>query len=206
MNKRMIRTLGVAIGLLSLAEVLLLHWATMAFAGGGLDGRQSLVSLVGVGLFNVLAFPAARRRLHESGLALVASRSWVMGSVAALLTGCMLAVVFAYQSRRISVAAEYNLGLNSSRRAKSYFCSRCRSTLSESFRSRSPTAQNALPRCSSSSGSRMPVGEKTENKCDRRTLSTRVPQGFTQKSPQSAPLMITPSIVGSEYSAACRNP
>lgn len=95
MNKRILRALAVAIGLLSLAEVLLLHWAAMAFGRNGLDLPQSLLALAGVALFNVIAFPMARRRLHATGAVLLASRGWILASVAALVSGLMLAAVFA---------------------------------------------------------------------------------------------------------------
>ena len=45
--------------------------------------------------FNTFALPAARRRLHATGLALVFSRSWILASLAALLAGALLVAVFA---------------------------------------------------------------------------------------------------------------
>ncbi len=93
MNRRLLRTLGVTIAGVAVAEVLLLHWAALAFYGQGLTLGQSLLGLVGAGAFNAAAFPQARRRVRATGLSLVLSRSWILGSIAALLTGILLLVV-----------------------------------------------------------------------------------------------------------------
>ncbi len=95
MNARMLRMLALAIGLVSLGEVLLVHWAALALRGSGLALGQALVGLVGIGALNALVFPRIRRRIHARGLALVLSRTWILGSVAALFTGVLLAAVFA---------------------------------------------------------------------------------------------------------------
>ncbi|MEE3331407.1 MAG: metallophosphoesterase [Myxococcota bacterium] len=92
MNRRMLRALGLTIAGVSVAEVLLLHWAVLAFHGEGFTIRQSLLGLACVGAFNAVAFPQVRRRVRATGLALVLSRSWIMGSIAALLTGMLLLV------------------------------------------------------------------------------------------------------------------
>ncbi len=88
----MLRALGLTIAGVSVSEVLLLHWGALAIYGQGLTWGQSLLGLAGVGGFNAAAFPQARRRVRANGLGLVLSRSWIMGSVAALFTGVLLGV------------------------------------------------------------------------------------------------------------------
>ena len=94
MNKRMLLILSLTIGLLSLGEVLLLHWAALALRGSGLSPGQALLAVVGFGALNALGFPRARRTIHSRGLALVLGRSWILGSVAALFSGGLLAATF----------------------------------------------------------------------------------------------------------------
>ena len=94
MNARMRRMLALAIGLVSLSEVLLIHWAALTLRGSGLALGQALVGGVGLGALNALVFPWIRHRIHARGLARVLSRTWILGSVAALFTGVLLAVVF----------------------------------------------------------------------------------------------------------------
>lgn len=94
MNARMLRMLGLTIGLVSLGEVLILHWAALVLRGSGLSLGQALLGGVGFGALNALAFPWSRRRIHARGLALVLSRTWILGSIAALFTGVLLATVF----------------------------------------------------------------------------------------------------------------
>ncbi len=94
MNARMLRMLAITIGLVSLGEVLLVHWAALALRGSGLGPGQALLALGGLGALNALVFPWIRRRIHARGLALVLSRTWILGSVGALFTGVLLAAVF----------------------------------------------------------------------------------------------------------------
>jgi len=86
--------LAFTIGLVSLSEVLLIHWAALTLRGSGLALGQALVGGVGLGAVNALVFPWIRHRIHARGLALVLSRTWILGSVAALFTGVLLAAVF----------------------------------------------------------------------------------------------------------------
>jgi len=88
------RALLLAILLVSLGEVLLVHWATLALSGGGLSAVQWVLAMLGFGAANAFLFPQARKRLHANGIALLFSRTWILGSLAALLTGLLLAVVF----------------------------------------------------------------------------------------------------------------
>ncbi|MEE8473983.1 MAG: metallophosphoesterase [Myxococcota bacterium] len=94
MNARMLRMLGLMIVLVSLGEVVILHWATLVLGGSGLSLGQALLGGVGFGALNVLAFPPSRRSIHARGLALVLSRTWILGSIAALFTGVLLTAVF----------------------------------------------------------------------------------------------------------------
>ena len=90
MNRRMLRALGLTIVGVSVAEVLLLQWVALASHGQALTLGQSFLGLAGTGAFNAVSFPLARRRVRATGVGLVLSRSWIMGSIAALLTGTML--------------------------------------------------------------------------------------------------------------------
>jgi len=95
MPSRFQRVLLVAVGLVSLAEVLLLHWASLAWGRPGLGGLSGAVAFATLAILNFFALPAARRRIHATGMALWFSRSWILGSIAALFTGLLLAAVFA---------------------------------------------------------------------------------------------------------------
>ena len=90
----MIRTLTLAILVLSLGEVLLLQWASLTLRGFGLDAARAVTALVAFGAFNLYAMRWARGRLHGRGISLVLSRLWILGSVAVLLTGVLLAAAF----------------------------------------------------------------------------------------------------------------
>ncbi|MBW2387954.1 MAG: metallophosphoesterase [Deltaproteobacteria bacterium] len=94
MNSRMLRMLTLAILLVTLSEVLILHWAGLALRGSGFGLTSGLLAALALGAINVLLFPAARRRTHAKGLGLIFSRVWILGSVSALMTGIMLAIVF----------------------------------------------------------------------------------------------------------------
>jgi hypothetical protein len=85
----------LAILLVTLSESLILHWAGLAFRGGGFDWMTGALVVFALGALNMALFPAARSRIHATGFRLVFSRVWILGSVAALLTGLMLATVFA---------------------------------------------------------------------------------------------------------------
>jgi len=88
------RALLAAILLVSLGEVLLVHWVTLVLRGRGLGALQWIFALVLFGVANAVLFPPARRRIPAKGLGLVFSRAWILGSVAALLSGLLLAIVF----------------------------------------------------------------------------------------------------------------
>ena len=94
MNARMLRTLGVTIGLVSLGEVLLVHWFGLASTGTGLSPVGGLFCLVAIGALNAVVFPWIRRRIRARGLVRVLSRTWILGSIGALFSGVLLASVF----------------------------------------------------------------------------------------------------------------
>jgi predicted MPP superfamily phosphohydrolase len=85
----------LSILLVTLSELLILHWAGLAYRGAGFDLVGGTLFVVALGALNLVSFPAARSRIHATGIGLVFSRVWILGSVAALLTGMMLATVFA---------------------------------------------------------------------------------------------------------------
>ena len=95
MNKRMQRMLLLAILLVTLSESLILHWSGLVFRGDGFDWTVGTLVILCLGAVNMVLFPAARSRLHAKGIGLLFSRVWILGSVFALLTGIMLAMVFA---------------------------------------------------------------------------------------------------------------
>ena len=94
MNPRMVRILALMIALVTTSEVLILHWAGLAFRGVGFNVASGLLATVVLGASNALLFPVARRRIHAKGLQLAFSRVWILGSVTALMTGMMLAIVY----------------------------------------------------------------------------------------------------------------
>jgi predicted MPP superfamily phosphohydrolase len=95
MNPRMRRMLLLMILLVTLSEILIGHWTALALGRSGLDLASGALLVVALGGLNLVLFPAARNRIHATGIGLVFSRVWMLGSVAALLTGLMLATVFA---------------------------------------------------------------------------------------------------------------
>ncbi len=94
MNRRMIRMLTFTVLLLSLGEVLFLQWASLTLRGVGLDVTLAVAAVVAFGAFNLYALRWVRGRLHSRGIPLVLSRVWLLGSVAVLLTGVLLAAAF----------------------------------------------------------------------------------------------------------------
>jgi hypothetical protein len=93
-SRRLARILGVSLLLLSAGEVLLLQWAWLSFAGSGLSVLGAAAALVALGAFNFAALAWSRRCLRaNSGMRLI-GRTWLLGSVAALLAGILLAGVF----------------------------------------------------------------------------------------------------------------
>jgi len=90
----MVRILRLLVLLLSAGEVLLLHWAALTFRGRGLSAIAAGLGLLTLAVFNSAALPWVRGRIRASGVPMLVSRAWLFGSVAALLTGLLLAVVF----------------------------------------------------------------------------------------------------------------
>ncbi|MDG2333831.1 MAG: metallophosphoesterase [Myxococcota bacterium] len=91
----MARIFLLAILLVTLSESLIVHWTGLAFRGGGFNWAAGSLLVFAIGALNMALFPVARSRIHAKGLSLVLSRVWILGSVAALLTGMMLATVYA---------------------------------------------------------------------------------------------------------------
>jgi len=87
--------LRITIVLLSAAETLILHWALLTFAGPGLSLVGACVAVVAFGAVNLVIFPFVRARIRSRGFILAVTRTWILGSVAALVTGLLLAAVFA---------------------------------------------------------------------------------------------------------------
>jgi len=104
----MLRMLTLSIALVSLGETLSLQWATLAFADSPFSPAGLLLVFVGFTAFNGAVFPQVRSRLRARGLARVLSRTWILGSVAALFTGILLVAVFA-----VVGGGSYLLGLPS---------------------------------------------------------------------------------------------
>lgn len=86
--------LTVSLALLSVGEVLLLHWARFAFGGGGLSWPGAVAALVALAIFNFAALSWARGRLRSRGTHRWLGRTWLLGSVGALFAGMLLAGVF----------------------------------------------------------------------------------------------------------------
>lgn len=94
LNRRMRRVLTIAIAALSVGEACLVHWGVSAFRDRGLTLAEWLLAAAAAGGFNAVVFPMARRRIRATGLGLVFSRGWVMGSVTALMTGSLLGALW----------------------------------------------------------------------------------------------------------------
>ena len=94
MNARMLRMLALTIGLVSLGEVLLVHWARLATGREGLSLLQGVLCLLAIGALNALIFPWIRRRIRVRGWVRAVSRTWIFGSIGALFSGVLLLGVF----------------------------------------------------------------------------------------------------------------
>jgi hypothetical protein len=90
----MLRMVCLATLLVTLSESLILHWGGIAIRGVGFELATGIFVAAALGAFNASLFPVARRHMHASGIRLVFSRVWMLGSVAALMTGLLLATVF----------------------------------------------------------------------------------------------------------------
>jgi len=90
----MVRILTVSLLMLSIGEVLLLQWAGLVFADAGFSLLGATGVLVVLGLFNFMALAWARRRLRSGRAGRALGRTWLLGSVAALFSGMLLAGVF----------------------------------------------------------------------------------------------------------------
>lgn len=88
------RILGLLLALVTVGEMLLLHWAKLASEGTGFSAGQWLIGLLAIGGLNFTLFPMARRRIRATGIDLLFGRTWMLGSLGALLAGVLLAGVF----------------------------------------------------------------------------------------------------------------
>jgi len=100
----MIRVLRVTVLLVSAGEVLVLHWAALTFGSGGLSLAQAFLGITLLATFNFSVLPWVRSRIRATGVTMVLSRTWLLGSVAALLTGLLLAAVFVVVGGGASIA------------------------------------------------------------------------------------------------------
>ena len=69
-----------ALLLLTVSEVLILHWWSLA-RGNAFSLLEAGLAFLAVGALNLIAFPLARARIRAEGVALVLSRGWIIGSV-----------------------------------------------------------------------------------------------------------------------------
>ena len=90
----MILWFRIALTALSAAELLILHWALLAASGHGLSIGEAVLAFAVILVANRVLFPMARKRIRADGLAQAFSRSWIIGSIAALLAGLLLAIAF----------------------------------------------------------------------------------------------------------------
>ncbi|MCP4038843.1 MAG: hypothetical protein GY733_18015, partial [bacterium] len=95
MHRRLFRMYAFALALTTAGAVLILEWASLAFRGVGLTATHAAFLFLTLGAVNLVSFPAARSRMHASGLALALSRLWILGSLLTLMTGSALACTFA---------------------------------------------------------------------------------------------------------------
>jgi predicted MPP superfamily phosphohydrolase len=106
----MIRAIRLTVLLLSAGEVLLLHWAALTVRGRGLSLSQALLGMAALAAFNFAVLPWVRARIRATGVQMVLSRTWLLGSVAALLTGLLLAAVFVLVGGGASIAGFESAG------------------------------------------------------------------------------------------------
>lgn len=88
------RLLRIALVMLGGAEILILHWALLVARGAGLSPETAAVGFVVAFVANVFLLSLARSRVRAKGLGLVFSRTWIIGSIAALWAGLLLAISF----------------------------------------------------------------------------------------------------------------
>lgn len=98
MTARMFQMLTATIGLVSLGEVLLLHWAGLASGTGGLSPGAAFAALAGFGVANALVYPWVRSRIRARGLTRMVTRTWIFGSIGALFSGVLLGGAFVLAS------------------------------------------------------------------------------------------------------------
>ncbi len=101
------RLLRIALVLLGSAEVLIAQWVSLVTRGTGLSLGVALGGLVLAVVANRFLLAAARNRIRAKGLGLVFSRTWIIGSIAALWAGILLAVAFAVIGLALAVAGVF---------------------------------------------------------------------------------------------------
>lgn len=88
------RLLRIALVLLGGAEILIVHWAFLVARGAGLSLVVAGLGFVVAVVANAFLLSLARSRMRAKGLGLVFSRTWIIGSIAALWAGLLLATSF----------------------------------------------------------------------------------------------------------------
>jgi predicted MPP superfamily phosphohydrolase len=82
--------LSVTIVLLCVSETFILSWLSFIVRDEVFSAKEWFAVFAILATVNFVTFPLVRRRLRAEGLALVFSRGWILGSIAALFTGILL--------------------------------------------------------------------------------------------------------------------
>jgi predicted MPP superfamily phosphohydrolase len=101
------RILSVTIALVCASETFILSWLSFVVRGVALSAGEWFAVFATLLALNFITFPLVRRRLRAEGLALVFSRSWILGSIASLWTGLLLTFALA-----LALGASFGAGLD----------------------------------------------------------------------------------------------
>ena len=101
------RILSVTIALVCASETFILSWLSFIVRGVALSAGEWFAVFATLLALNFITFPLVRRRLRAEGLALVFSRSWILGSIASLWTGLLLTFALA-----LALGASFGAGLD----------------------------------------------------------------------------------------------
>ena len=80
--------------LVALGATLVVQWTALALGADPLGAGAATVLFLAAAVFNAAMLPVSRRSVRAPGLRRLLSRTWIMTSVALLLTGLLLAAVF----------------------------------------------------------------------------------------------------------------
>ena len=89
------RILSVTIALVCASETFILSWLSFVVRDVALSAGEWFAVFATLLALNFITFPLVRPRLRAEGLALAFSRSWILGSIAALWTGLLLTFALA---------------------------------------------------------------------------------------------------------------